>query len=176
MIIGEQNFISPKMRNEFMTTGTVHIISISGSHLGLLSFLSFFLVKGISTRLPSRWLEFMSRKVTPTRLAVLMTIPLVIFYTFLAGGEVATVRSLLMILLFLLTVWIGHARDLLGALGIAAGIAVLHDPQTIFDVSFQLSYLSVLALACVVHQDIKSAPEDILENTWIKKFKAWLRQ
>ena len=45
-IVGEQRDIPVDVRDDFMTTGTVHIISISGSHLGLLAFLSFFGVKG----------------------------------------------------------------------------------------------------------------------------------
>ena len=37
MLIGEPDYITPEMRDLFMTTGTVHILSISGSHLGLIA-------------------------------------------------------------------------------------------------------------------------------------------
>ena len=79
MIVGEQNDIPPDVRDDFMTTGTVHIISISGSHLGLLAFVSFLGVRGITCRMPARWLERLSCILTPRQLAVLVTVPMVLF-------------------------------------------------------------------------------------------------
>ena len=45
LTIGEQGFLAPEVREWFMTTGTVHILSISGSHLGLIALLSFALIR-----------------------------------------------------------------------------------------------------------------------------------
>ncbi|TLY26582.1 MAG: DUF4131 domain-containing protein, partial [Nitrospirae bacterium] len=45
LIIGERGYLSPETRDTFMAAGTVHILSISGSHLGLIAFLSFFLIR-----------------------------------------------------------------------------------------------------------------------------------
>jgi competence protein ComEC len=150
MVLGEQGFISQDTREAFMDTGTVHIISISGSHLGLIAFLTFFLVKGLALRLPVSWLEWVSLRITATRLAVLATLPLVTFYTLLAGAEVATVRSWIMILFFLLAVWLGRERNISTYLILAAVLVLIYDPQALFDISFQLSYISVLAIALVI--------------------------
>lgn len=150
IIIGEPGYLSPEQRDAFMATGTVHILSISGSHLGLIAFLSFFVIQGLCRRLPIRWLQTLSRRMTATRLAALVTVLPVTFYTLLAGAEVATVRSLVMILIFLLSVWLGREQHLLLALASAALLIVLHDPDALYDISFQLSYLSVLAIALVV--------------------------
>ncbi len=176
MIIGEQSFISPEIRDDFMATGTVHIISISGSHLGLLAFLSFFLVKALSRHMPPRWLETLSRRITPTRLAVGATIPLVIFYTLLAGSPVATVRSLMMVLLFLLAVWLGHERKILVALAVAAAVVTVHDPHAIFDISFQLSYVSVLAIALAFRWMEKTQNDFELAESKTSKIRHWLGQ
>ena len=150
MVLGEQGFISQDIREAFMDTGTVHIISISGSHLGLIAFLTFFLVKGLVLRLPVPWLERLSVRITATRLAVLATLPLVSFYTLLAGAEIATVRSWIMILLFLLAVWLGRERNIFTFLVLAAVIVVVYHPQALYEISFQLSYISVLAIALVI--------------------------
>ncbi len=147
MIVGEQRDIPARVREDFMTTGTVHIISISGSHLGLLAVVSFFGVRGLARRLPPSRLETLSCILTPKQLAVLVTIPLVVFYTLLSGSHVATVRSLIMLLLYLFAVWIGHERHILIALSLAALLTTLVDPRAIYDLSFQLSYVSVLAIA-----------------------------
>ena len=80
-----------------------------------------------------------------------MTVPPVVIYTLLAGAQIATVRSLVMILLFLTTVWLGRPKRVVLALACAAWLLVLPDPNALFDISFQLSFLSVLAigLSCV---------------------------
>ncbi len=147
MIVGEQNDIPLPVRDDFMTTGTVHIISISGSHLGLLAFVSFFGVRWMTHRMPSGWLEKLSCVLPPKRLAVLATVPMIVFYTLLSGAHVATVRSLVMLLFYLFAVWIGHDRHIVIALSLAALFTTLSDPKAIYDLSFQFSYISVLAIA-----------------------------
>lgn len=161
MIIGEQNFITPEVRDVFMATGTVHIISISGSHLGLIGFLVFFLVKGVVLRLPVVWLDWLSLRLTATRLAVIITIPTVSFYTLLAGAEVATIRSWIMIVLFLIAVWMGREKHLLTALGVAAVLVLGANPQSIYDISFQLSYTAVLAIALLVRMNQNKSEDDL---------------
>ncbi|GJL53606.1 MAG: DNA internalization-related competence protein ComEC/Rec2 [Nitrospirales bacterium] len=182
MIIGEQSFITSDVRDAFMVTGTVHIISISGSHLGLIAFLMFFCVKGIVLRLPIVWLEWLSVRLTATRLAVLLTMPVVSFYTLLAGSEIATVRSWVMIMVFLLTVWIGRAKHLLTALGIAAMLALVANPQEMYDTSFQLSYSAVLAIAFVIQMQQQKTEHDqglyepssgLVERSWQRMKQAW---
>ena len=176
MIVGEQNDIPPDVRDDFMTTGTVHIISISGSHLGLLAFVSFLGVRGITRRMPARWLEKLSCVLTPRQLAVLVTIPMVMFYTLLSGSHVATIRSLLMILLYLFAVWIGHERQILIALGIAALCTTLSDPKALYDLSFQLSYVSVLAIALVFQWSNNDNEADEIPQALMVRLKHWGKQ
>jgi competence protein ComEC len=147
MIVGMAGFIPAEVRDVFMATGTVHILSISGSHLGLIAFLCFFLIRTACFRLPEAWLLVISRRLVPTQLAAFITVVPVAFYTVLAGAEIATVRSFIMICIFLLAVWLGRTQCLLTALAAAALLIVLHDPHALFDISFQLSFLSVLAIA-----------------------------
>jgi competence protein ComEC len=179
MVLGEQGFISQDVREAFMDTGTVHIISISGSHLGLIAFLTFFLVKGLVLRLPVPWLEWLSVRITATRLAVLATLPLVSFYTLLAGAEIATVRSWIMVVLALLAVWLGRERTVLTFLVLAAVIVLLYNPQALFDISFQLSYISVLAIALVIKaiQQSSQEYEDTYQvnNSFFQTMCQWIK-
>ncbi|MBX3302247.1 MAG: DNA internalization-related competence protein ComEC/Rec2, partial [Nitrospira sp.] len=136
----------------FMITGTVHLLSISGSHLGLVAVVFFGVVKRVVLWLPASFLLTVSRRITPSQIAILFTWPAVALYALLAGAEIATIRSLVMITLGMAAVWIGHERYLGHAMAAALLIIVLHDPRAIFDISFQLSFLFVLAIISLLSQ------------------------
>jgi competence protein ComEC len=147
IIIGDRGYLDPDLRDQFMATGTVHLLSISGSHLGLVALLIFAVVRGVTLWLPANWLLALSRRITPTRLAAVSTFLPVAGYACLAGAELATMRSLLMMTVGLSAIWLGQERRLFHALSAAAVGILLHDPQAVFDISFQLSFLSVIAIA-----------------------------
>jgi len=77
----------------------------------------------------------------------MVTIPPVVFYALLAGGQIATIRSLIMILVYLGSLWLMRTHDPLNALALASLAVTIRDPQAIYDISFQLSYGAVLAMA-----------------------------
>jgi competence protein ComEC len=147
IIIGDRGYLDPDLRDQFMVTGTVHLLSISGSHLGLVALLIFATVRWVMILLPADWLLALSRRTTPTRVAAVCTLLPVAGYACLAGAELATMRSLLMVAVGLSAIWLGQERRLFHALAAAAVAILLHDPQALFDISFQLSFLSVLAIA-----------------------------
>ncbi len=161
IIIGEQGYLGDEVRDAFMATGTVHILSISGSHLGLVALLVFLCVKGASRVLPALWLLALSRVITPTRLAAVATIVFVIFYTLLAGAEVATIRSLVMIVIVMLAVWLGRMHDLLRAVACAALLLIVQNPRAIYDISFQLSFIAVVAIALVIGARTRDASDGL---------------
>ena len=147
IIIGDRGYLDPDLRDQFMVTGTVHLLSISGSHLGLVALLNFAVVRWVMLLLPADWLLALSRRITPTRIAAVCTLFPVAGYACLAGAELATMRSLLMVTVGLSAIWLGQERRLFHALSAAAVVILLHDPQALFDISFQLSFLSVIAIA-----------------------------
>ncbi|HUK56686.1 MAG TPA: DNA internalization-related competence protein ComEC/Rec2 [Nitrospiria bacterium] len=179
MLIGETGSLNPEIREAFMISGTTHLLSISGSHLALVAMVVFRLSGRILTRMPARWLLSSSRRLTVTRLSVLITFFPVVFYALLAGAQVATVRSLIMILIYLAAVWFQRADDPLNALAVAALLSVLWDPQAIFSISFQLSYIAVLAMVLAAADEIpfrevgdEAAREPGRETSWMGR---WLK-
>lgn len=146
IVIGERGYVQEDLQEWFMTTGTIHLLSISGSHLGLIALVVFGAARRGFIAFPSAMLLRMSRFVTPTRLAIICTWLVVTFYALLAGAELATMRAWMMICVGLVALWIGSERHLLHALAGAALVILLHDPRAIGDISFQLSFLSVLAI------------------------------
>jgi competence protein ComEC len=150
MIIGEEGRLTDDLRDQFMAAGVTHIISISGSHLGMVAILCFGVLRSLLFLMPERYYHRLTLTVDPKKIAAWLTLPLVIFYTLLAGGQVATIRSLILISAGLLALILDRNHALMHALAIAALIILLANPQAIFDISFQLSYLSVLAIGYVV--------------------------
>ncbi|MBH0180912.1 MAG: DNA internalization-related competence protein ComEC/Rec2 [Nitrospira sp.] len=161
IIIGERGFLQQELQEWFMATGTVHLLSISGSHLGLVAVVVFWIGKQAILRFPPALLLELSRTITPTKIAILATWPVVALYALLAGAELATIRSLAMITLALAALWLGQERRAHHAMAAAALIILLHDPRALFDISFQLSFLSVLMIIRTV-QWLGAWDEDIV--------------
>ncbi len=150
MVLGDTSGLTEDLRQRFMTAGVTHILSISGSHLGLVAVLSFWLFRNILFLLPERTYHRITLSLDPRKAAAIATAVPVAFYALLAGAEVATMRSLIMILIGLSALVLDREHRLLPALALAALITLLPDPQALFDISFQLSYLSVAAILFVV--------------------------
>ncbi len=150
MVLGEEGRLTDKVRDQFMAAGVTHIISISGSHLGMVAVLCFGLMRGLMFLMPERYYHRLTLCTDPEKIAAWLTLPLVVFYTLLAGGQVATIRSLVMIAAGLLALLLDRESALMHSLALAALGILIASPQAIFDISFQLSYLSVLVIGFVV--------------------------
>lgn len=150
MIIGETGYLTNEIRDDFMYSGTTHILSISGSHLALVTFFIFNLVRIALLYLPSRLLLRMGEYIIPSKAAAAATMMPLIFYTLITGSEVATVRSLVMAMIYLIAVLIEREDDILNALAFAAMAILIWDPNALWDISFQLSFVSVLYIGLIL--------------------------
>ncbi|MBI1819911.1 MAG: DNA internalization-related competence protein ComEC/Rec2, partial [Nitrospirae bacterium] len=163
MVIGESGYLNNPLRDVFMASGTTHILSISGSHLALVALLVFSAVRFFLLRLPEPALLRLGKTILPSRLALWLSIPPVLLYGLLAGNQVATNRSIIMIVTFLIGNLLNREQNLFNPLGLSALAILLFDPLQVFDLSFQLSFGSVLSIALVldrIHQKPRPSPEE----------------
>ena len=131
MLFGGYEGIRPELLEAFTTTGIVHILSVSGSHITLLA--------GTIAWLGS--LLHFRRGVT----AVLVVLAIV-SYGALAGGVPPVIRSGLMgMLTFLALVW-ERERDAQRILTLTGLVMLLVSPLLLFDISFQLSFAATAGL------------------------------
>jgi len=145
MTIGNQNEIPADVRDNFNKTGTSHILSISGLHIGMvgaIAFFFFFLIFKLS--------EYLMLRFNIIKLAMGAAFFIVLIYAFIAGMEITVMRSVLMAFIFLIALLSGKQKDLYNTLAAAALIILVISPESLFDISFQLSFLSVLALIYIV--------------------------
>lgn len=141
LILGEKGEIPKKLREMFSAAGVAHILAISGLHIGIIALVCFFLVKNIlkcSTRL------MLSTDIF--KVSALITLIPVIAYCFIAGHGIATVRATIMVSTYLIAIIIGREEDLWNTLALAAFLILIFSPPSLFDISFQLSFISVISI------------------------------
>ncbi|AEB08052.1 ComEC/Rec2-related protein [Desulfobacca acetoxidans DSM 11109] len=141
LLLGDQSEISRPLWQALGRTGTSHVISVSGLHLGLISGFCFCLIFWLLRR--SAWLL---QHLNAIKWSVAFSIPPVLVYAWLAGWSAATQRSALMIVAFLILLLLDRHRDLYSILALAAFIILMTSPLQFYSLSFQLSFLSVWGL------------------------------
>jgi competence protein ComEC len=155
IILGLTGGIDQGMRDAFSVTGLAHILSISGTHFGLLAFMIFKLIKMTVKFLPEKYFRHMTMNITPSQVAVLITLPVLVFYAFISGMSTPAVRSLIMIFIYMLALFLGRRDQWLNSLAIAAFIILIYKPSALFDISFQLSFMAVLTIGYVAERRAK---------------------
>lgn len=133
LIIGERDGIDQELRSYFLATGAMHILAVSGMHIGLLI---VALLKVLA--LFSRWV---SRKQ-----ALILVVLIVWYYAILTGLSASVLRSVFMFSVLLLSQLSGKQISNLNALFFSAFCLLLYDPLYLFDLGFQLSYLAMLGI------------------------------
>ena len=141
LILGERQGITSALRHPFNQTGLGHVLAVSGLHIGLVAGMSFFLFK---------WLLYRSYRLALTldvrKLAALLTCLPVVLYTLLAGFQVSSQRAMIMVLAFLASILMGREREVWSTLSLAGLIVLLIDPNALFSISFQLSFMAVIGI------------------------------
>ncbi|MFQ5881326.1 MAG: DNA internalization-related competence protein ComEC/Rec2 [Candidatus Methylomirabilales bacterium] len=137
IILGDRSGLSKEVREVFLTSGTYHILVISGLHVGFLASLLFFLTRCLRL---------------PLAAGGLFTVLGVVLYALLSGGSPPVVRATLMTSLYLLALIVGRERDLYNTLAVAAFLLLLWNPLYLFDAGFQLTFAATGAILVAVQR------------------------
>ncbi len=143
LIVGDEEGIDADLREAFTRAGVVHVLSISGLHVGLVAAAGFALARRLLGQS-----ERLLLAVDVERLAALVSLGPVALYTALAGLGVATLRSAIMVAAAVLAGLLGRRVDVLRTLALAALVLALAWPGTPLEIAFQLSFVSVGAIVC----------------------------
>ena len=141
MILGEKREIPEDVRETFNRTGISHIIAISGFHIGIIAFLSTYIIRLMMQPFPYLLLRFNAIKVS-----ILGALIPVLIYAFVAGLGITVIRATIMAITFMVAILLGRERNLYNTLALAAFIILVFSPYSLFDVSFQLSFVAVTAI------------------------------
>ncbi|NTV48257.1 MAG: DNA internalization-related competence protein ComEC/Rec2 [Geobacteraceae bacterium] len=145
LLIGDQRRIPAELAEAYTRAGVNHILSISGFHIGIIAAFITLLVIWLLTRF-----EYPALRWNVRRIAVLIAIPAMLAYLFLTGNAPATARSVIMLVVFAVALFVERERDSINTLLLAAFSLVAINPPTLFDISFQLSFLSLWGILIAV--------------------------
>jgi competence protein ComEC len=141
LINGDQSKIDDDTRNVLAAAGLAHVYSVSGLHLSLVAVLTMSVLRVLLSMLPG-----IGRYVAEKRVAALGGIIAALGYFAISGGNVAALRSTIMILLVLGAVVFGRRALTMRNVAIAALLVMITDPASAFRPSFQLSFSAVVGL------------------------------
>lgn len=164
LAVGEQGAIPSSTQEDMRASGLSHILSISGLHLALAAGIMFFGVRTLLTLIPSVALKWPTKKIAACA-ALLSSFG----YLLLAGSPVPAQRSFIMVAFALVAVLIDRRGVSLYSLMWAAVALLLLFPESVFNVSFQMSFAATLAIVALyerhrgfVHRMSKSMPRRAL--------------
>ncbi|MDZ7343361.1 MAG: DNA internalization-related competence protein ComEC/Rec2 [candidate division KSB1 bacterium] len=132
LLIGERDEISKEVIEAFAQTGLIHILAVSGLHVGFVVLIFFLTLELL--RVPRRWR-------LPFILAGLL------FYVYLTGAKPPVVRASLMAAVILIGGSLERDTNIYNSLGVAALVILFWQPLQLFQLGFQLSFAAVLGIA-----------------------------
>jgi competence protein ComEC len=145
LILGQQQDISPEILKDYQFAGAIHILSVSGLHVGFILLFINFLLK------PLR-----KNKVGNTIRLVTIIVSLWGF-AILAGLSPSVVRSVTMFSFVAVGMHLKRSTNIFHTLLVSVFLILLFQPSFLFDVGFQLSYVALFFIFWL---------QPLLENLW----------
>lgn len=131
-VLGDKDSIDDKFKTNLAAAGLSHIIAVSGTHIVMFESMIFALMLSLGL-----W----------RRQALFSTLFFVLFYCALCGFQVSALRAAVMASFYIVAKIAGRLSQALRILIISAAVMISFNPLLLFyDVSFQLSFFSVLGL------------------------------
>jgi len=150
LLLGQRQNISTDLLHNYARAGALHILAISGLHIGILLVLLSFLFKPIE--------RFKNGK----NLKLIVLILILWTYAFIAGMSASVVRAVTMFTAVAIGLSLHKATNIYNTLFTSMFVLLLFNPYYIFDVGFQLSYSAVFAIAWI---------QPLFDKLWHPKFK-----
>lgn len=134
LVLGQRDELDPEQNQAFVRSGTVHVLAVSGMHVGLIYVLLAQLFSGLGH---GRWAGTLR-----------MTAVLICLWAYvgITGGSPSVLRAASMFSLFAVAQLIGRRPSSLNALMVAGVVLLAYDPGMLVQASFQLSFLAVLGI------------------------------
>ncbi len=148
LILGQRQDISESLLESYTGAGAIHILAVSGLHIGIILMLLTFIFKPIS---------YFKHGKTLTAVIIIL---LLWMYAIIAGLSPSVVRAVAMFTAITIGMYLNRPSNVYNSLIISMFFLLLFHPFYLFEVGFQLSYLAVFFIVWI---------QPKLFNIWISK-------
>ena len=131
LLLGYRDDLPKTVRQDFVSTGTVHIFAISGAHVRMMAFLSIQLLRALGIPM-ARWFFFLA--------------PMLAVYTITTGAATSAIRACAMASMMLAAPVLKRRPDAISGLAVAAIGILACSPAQLGDLGFLLSFTAVAGL------------------------------
>jgi competence protein ComEC len=134
LVLGQRQNVDPRVSQSFRDAGVIHILALSGLHIGIILLILRFLTSWI-LRIPyGRWIQ------------TIFIIFLLWCYALLTGMSPSIMRAVTMFSFVAIGLGMNRKASVFHSLTISAFVLLCIDPRLLFQVGFQLSYTAVLSI------------------------------
>lgn len=134
LTLGYKGLLDDEIRRVYSASGAMHILAVSGLHVGIL----FFIISGL--------LFFLNRIKHGKRVKALAVILFLWFFALFTGMSPSVMRASLMFSLVIIGVALSHRTSIYNTLSGSAFVLLCYNPLLITDIGFQLSFLAVTSI------------------------------
>jgi competence protein ComEC len=160
ILLGAREQLDPERNEGFLVTGTIHVLSISGLHVGILAFGFWSLFRtGLFPRRPMLW----------------AAIGLTILYCLLTDSQPPIVRATILVVVVCCSLLWGRRAMGFNTLAFAGLIVLAFNPAALFQAGPQLSFLSVAAMILFAPWLTKRIEHDPLDHL-IAQSRPWYQR
>ncbi len=161
LLIGDQKRIPVELADAYTRAGVNHILSVSGFHVGIIAYFIVMISLLLALRSEGLALYFNLRKAV-----LILTVPAMLLYLLLTGSAPATARSVIMLAACVLALCAERETDPVNALLLSAFLLLAIHPPTLFDVSFQLSFLALWGIVVIVPPVMEKI--GVIKRSWLR--------
>jgi competence protein ComEC len=156
LLLGQKQNLDPAIRDGYVQAGVMHILAVSGLHVGIVYAIFLILMKPL--KLKKNW----------AKTYLIFVVLLIWLYAFLTGLSPSVVRAATMFTLLSLGQMRERKPSIFNILAFSAMLMIAINPDVIFEVGFQLSYLAVAGIVLIQPMILNwwLPPNRILEYIW----------
>lgn len=137
LVLGVTDGLDNELLDAYSSTGTMHILAVSGLHISLIYFILLRLFSPLNRIKGGRWM------------IAFISLTLLWLYAIVTGLSPSVLRAVMMFSFLALARPWARSTNIYNTLAVSAFCLLLHDPFLIFSVGFQLSYLAVLGIVYI---------------------------
>jgi len=131
VLLGSREEIGTERMQAFRETGTVHLLAISGLHVGIVAAALFFALRVLRVR---------------RNRAVIVVAAAAVLYTLLTDARPPAIRAMILVLVFATSTYLGRPRRAFNSLAAAALVLLALNPADLFSTGVHLSFIAVAGL------------------------------